>query len=208
MCEPTTLALALGGASAYGTTLAVGTGAAGLMTAASVGLTVAGTTMQVASERQARKLQEAKFEMQERRYSAEIQEERIAALDQANNRKRDYMKKMSSFYANTAGRGITQASPSASALLTSNEDILRQDLNALSLSSFERQMFSKSMKDEATIAKQASSPIGEIASVIGGARKTVSLFDEITPKQDKLNFNSVSSPDPFSGRVPGGFKKS
>lgn len=208
MCEPATLALALGGASAYGTTLAVGTTTAGLMTAASVGMTVAGTTMQVASQRQARKLEEAKFEMQERRYSAEIQEERIAALDQANNRKKDYMKKMSAFYATTAGRGITQSSPSATALLTSNEDILRQDLNALSLSSFERRMFSQSMKDEATIAKQASSPIGEFATVLGGLRKTTSLFEEMSPKKDKLNFNSVSSSDPFKGRVPGGYKKS
>lgn len=183
MCDPVTLSVAAGAGSAYGTTLIAGTTATALASAASIGLTVAGTGMSMAAQRQARKLEEAKFEMQERRYSAEIQEERIAALDQANNRKKDYMKKMSAFYATTAGRGITQSSPSATALLTSNEDILRQDLNALSLSSFERTMFNQSMKDEATIAKQASSPIGEFATAFGGLRKTTSLFNEITPKK-------------------------
>ena len=97
MCDPVTLSIGAGAASSYGTVAYLGgataAGASGLMTAASIGLTVAGTGLSMASQEQARKLQEAKFEMQERRYRSEMQQERIAALDEANNRKRDYMKK-------------------------------------------------------------------------------------------------------------------
>ena len=72
MCDPVTLSIGAGAASAYGTTLAVGTGATGLMTAASIGLTVAGTGLQMAAQQQARKLEESKFEMQKRRYEQNI----------------------------------------------------------------------------------------------------------------------------------------
>ena len=63
-----TLSIAAGAGSAYGTTLIAGTSATALTTAASIGLTVAGTGLTMASQQQARKLEEATFEMQERRY--------------------------------------------------------------------------------------------------------------------------------------------
>ena len=178
MCDPVTLSLAAGAGATYGTTLIAGTGLTA--SAVSVGLTVAGTGLTMASQQQARKLEEAKFEAQEQRYLAEIEEERIAAADAANLRKKDYIKKMSTFYANTAGRGITAASPSATAILSSNREILRQDLNALSLSSFEKRIMSKSMADEARLARQASSPVGELATAVSGLSKTSSLLREVT----------------------------
>ena len=195
MCDPVTLSLAAGAGATYGTTLIAGTG---LTTSAlSVGLTVAGTGLTMASQQQARKLEEAKFEAQEQRYLAEIEEERIAAADAANLRKKDYIKKMSTFYANTAGRGITAASPSATAILSSNREILRQDLNALSLSSFEKRIMSRSMANEARLARQASSPVSELATAVSGFSKTSSLLGEIDRKP--------ATQDPFAGRIPGGF---
>jgi len=209
MCDPVTLSIGAGAASSYGTVAYLGGATAGnLMTAASIGLTVAGTGLSMASQEQARKLQEAKFEMQERRYRSEIQEERISALQQANNRKKDYMRKMSTFYANTAGRGITQFSPSSRSILQSNEDILRQDLNAISLSSFEKEMYFKGMRDEASLAKQAQSSVGTIATGLTGLSKASNLTSELSKPAEKLNFNSVSNSDPFAGRYPGGFKRS
>ena len=157
MCDPVTLSIAAGAGSAYGTTLIAGTSATALTTAASIGLTVAGTGLTMASQQQARKLEEAKFEMQERRYRSEAEQERIATLEKANERKKAYFRSLSENYARTAGRGITQASPSATSVLQSNRDVLRQDLSAISLTGFERELFNRDMAKEAGIARQASS---------------------------------------------------
>ena len=135
MCDPVTLSLAAGAGATYGTTLIAGTGLTA--SAVSVGLTVAGTGLTMASQQQARKLEEAKFEMQERRYRSEAEQERIATLETANDRKKAYFRSLSDNYARTAGRGITQASPSATSVLQSNREVLRQDLSAISLTGFE-----------------------------------------------------------------------
>ena len=187
MCDPVTLSIGAGAASAYGTTLAVGTGATGLMTAASIGLTVAGTGLQMAAQQQARKLEESKFEMQKRRYEQEAIEERIATEQKENQRKRDYFKNLKANYAMTAGRGITQDSPSASRILQSNKEILRQDLDSISLTGFEREMFNRGMAQEAGIARQASSPMGEIATAVTGVSRATSLFSEINKPKTGRN---------------------
>ena len=96
MCDPVTLSVAAGAASSYGTVAYLGgasvAGASGLMTAASIGLTVAGTGLSMASQQQARKLEEAKFEMQQRRYKDEAAQERIATEQKENERKRNYFR--------------------------------------------------------------------------------------------------------------------
>ena len=200
MCDPVSLSIGAGAASSYGTlTYLGGAATAGnLMTAASIGLTVAGTGLTMASQQQARKLEEAKFEMQERRYRSEAEQERIATLQKANERKKAYFRSLSENYARTAGRGITQASPSASTVLQSNREVLRQDLSAISLTGFERELFNRDMAKEAGIARQASSPIGEIATGVTGLATASSLLSEVNKPKPKTK-------DPFAGRVPGGF---
>ena len=183
MCDPVSLSIGAGAASSYGTVAYLGgataAGATGLMTAASIGMTVAGTGLTMASQQQARKLEEAKFEMQERRYRSEAEQERIATLEKANERKKAYFRSLSENYARTAGRGITQASPSATSVLQSNREVLRQDLSAISLTGFERELFNRDMAKEAGIARQASSPMGEIATGVTGLATASSLFSEL-----------------------------
>lgn len=188
MCDPVSLSIGAGAASSYGTVAYLGgataAGASGLMTAASIGLTVAGTGLTMASQQQARKLEEAKFEMQERRYRSEAEQERIATLQKANERKKAYFRSLSENYARTAGRGITQASPSASTVLQANREVLRQDLSAISLTGFERELFNRDMAKEAGIARQASSPMGEIATGVTGLSRASSLFSELNKPGD------------------------
>ena len=200
MCDPVSLSIGAGAASSYGTlTYLGGAATAGnLMTAASIGLTVAGTGLTMASQQQARKLEEAKFEMQERRYRSEAEQERIATLEKANERKKAYFRSLSENYARTAGRGITQASPSATSVLQSNREVLRQDLSAISLTGFERELFNRDMAKEAGIARQASSPMSEIATGVTGLSRASSLFSEINKPKPETK-------DPFAGKVPGGF---
>ena len=196
MCDPVTLSVAAGAASGYATYgAAVGTlgATAGLMTAASVGLTVAGTGMSIASQRQARKLEESKFEMQQRRYKDEAAQERIATEQKENERKRNYFRSLSTNYAMSAGRGITRDSPSASRILESNKEILRQDLDAISLTGFEREMFNRGMSQEAGIARQASSSMGEVASAVTGLSRATSLFSEVNRPAPKKPFKVTAS---------------
>ena len=190
MCDPVTLSIGAG----IGSSVAAYTaGSATLMTAASIGLTVAGTGLQVASQQQARKLEEAKFEMQQRRYKDEAAQERIATEQKENERKRNYFRSLSTNYAMTAGRGITRDSPSASRILQSNKEILRQDLDAISLTGFEREMFNRGMSQEAGIARQASSPMGEIASGVTGLSRATSLFSEVNRPAPKKPFKVTAS---------------
>ncbi len=163
MCDPVTIGV-LAGAGAG--TAATVYGSATLMTAATIGLTVGSSVMQVGAAYQANKadrisagLQERQYDEQAKRYKAQADAQALETKQQINQRKREYLSTLSSNMASMGASGATMQSASFQNLLQDNERTYRQDVSALGLMGTEARYESISQAQDSLTAKASVRPM-------------------------------------------------
>ena len=188
MCDPVTMGIVAGAASggaAYavgGTTIAGMTvGSVSLMQAATIGLTVGSTVIQMGSQYQSAKSEQAKYRNQEIRYAQEEKERQLKQKSDENIRKTNYMSQLSSNLAIMGASGIEIGSKSFSNILLQDRETYKRDLDAIGLSGLEEKLSLLSSRKEAKIAHDSIDPTAKmVATGLTGLAKTTEYWGEKT----------------------------
>jgi hypothetical protein len=165
------MGIAAGAASGFG---AYSAGAAGIMgmsamsfgTAASIGLTVGSSVIQLGAASAANRadrlsagLEERQYSEQAKRYKEQADAQELETTTAIINRKREYLRNLSTNTAWMGASGITVSSASNRNLLQDNYQTYRDDVSAIGLMGTEARYASISLAQDALTAKESVAPL-------------------------------------------------
>lgn len=204
MCDPITMgvtmgAVAGGGAYAAGGTALLGGMAVTGMQAATIGLTVGSSVMQVAAGREANKqdrisagYDKQNYENQAKRYKEQADAQELQTSQEINDRKRLYLKNLSANEAWMGSSGIAMSSASNRNLLQENLNTYKEDVSRIGLMGTEARYSSINQATDALVARDSVEPLlkskikarnySTIGNLASQAAEVGNPFDTSAPK--------------------------
>lgn len=149
-------------ASAINSSSAFVQGLRGISMAMNVGNTLSaagriyGGSLQQQYNNQAAQLEQQKFVEQQKQMKAQIERDKLEARAQELDRRRTYLRNLSSNQSQMAVSGATIASASYSALLDSNKDTYFRDVNYIKMLGKERDYVNKTELEQSNIAQRSA----------------------------------------------------
>lgn len=149
-------------ASAINSSSAFVQGLRGIGMAMNVGNTLSaagriyGGSLQQQYNNQAAQLEQQKFIEQQKQMKAQIERDKLEARAQELDRRRTYLRNLSSNQSQMAVSGVTMASASYSALLDSNKDTYFRDVDYIRMLGKERNYVNKTELEQSNIAQRSA----------------------------------------------------
>ena len=206
MCDPVTMGVTMGamaGGGAYaagGATIAGMTvGSVSLMQAATIGLTVGSSVMQVAAGREANKqdrisagYDKQKYQDQATRYKEQADAQELQTSQDINDRKKLFLKNLSSNQAWMGSSGILISSASNRNLLQDNENTYKEDVSRIGLMGTEARYTSINQATDSLTARDSVEPLlqskikarnySTVSNLANQAAELGNPFDKSAPK--------------------------
>lgn len=149
-------------ASAINSSSAFVQGLRGISMAMNVGNTLSaagriyGGSLQQQYYNQSAQLEQQKFAEQQKQMKAQIERDKLEARAQELDRRRTYLRNLSSNQSQMAVSGVTMASASYSALLDSNKDTYFRDVDYIRMLGKERNYVNKTELEQSNIAQRSA----------------------------------------------------
>ena len=115
-----------------------------------------GGSLQQQYNNQAAQLEQQKFVEQQKQMKAQIERDKLEARAQELDRRRTYLRNLSSNQSQMAVSGVTMASASYSALLDSNKDTYFRDIDYIRMLGKERNYVNKTELEQSNIAQRSA----------------------------------------------------
>ena len=199
MCDPVTMGLAAGaisggGAYALGGSALLGGATVSVGTALGIGATVGSTVMQMGSQYQSAKYDQARFRNQELGYAREEKERALKQKIDENIRKESYYKDLSTRKAQMGASGIEIGSKSFSNILLKDRNTYLQDMDAIGLSGMEQKLSLLEQRKEAKLSYDSIDPTANmVAAGLTGASRLSGQLKEISGKPPTTSTNTKKS---------------
>ena len=215
MCDPVTMgvtmgAMAGGGAYAAGAYGVAGMASVSMMQAATIGLTVGSSVMQVAAGREANKqdrisagYEKQKYQDQATRYKEQADAQELQTSQEINDRKRLYLKNLSSNQAWMGSSGALISSASNRNLLQDNENTYKEDVSRIGLMGTEARYTSINQATDSLTARDSVEPLlksrikarnySTISNLAEQAAEVGNPFDTSTKKTPKTKLSAEAT---------------